>query len=94
MVKKALWYRLARLGTSLVVPADRKKNPAKSTPQALQVAGAVEGTPAEPTLLGMPLDLQGGSLRIQSLEARVERKGLITALDTNAGTLTVLGQPL
>ncbi|MDM7323395.1 MAG: DUF5666 domain-containing protein, partial [Thermus sp.] len=120
MVKKALWYRLAWLGVGLVVLAGCQMNPTGSTPQALQVAGVVGGTPAKPTLLGMPLDLQGatltkggeafsgpllpgmvvsgqgvekgGSLRVQGLEVQVELKGPITALDVNAGTLTVLGQ--
>lgn len=119
MVEKALWHRLAWLGVGLVVLAGCQTNPTGSTPQALQVAGVVGGTPAKPTLLGMPLDLQEatltkggeafsgpllpgmvvsgqgvekeGSLRVQGLEVQVELKGPITALDANAGTLTVLG---
>ncbi|MFN3179271.1 MAG: DUF5666 domain-containing protein [Thermus sp.] len=84
------------------------------------MTGVVGGTPAKPTLLGKPLDLQGatltkegeafagtllpgmvvqaqgteqgGTLRLQSLDVQVKLKGPITALDANAGTLTVLGQ--
>lgn len=62
MAEKSFWHRLAWLGVGLVALAACQMNPAGPTPQAVQVAGVVGGTPAKPTLLGKPLDLQGATL--------------------------------
>lgn len=62
MAKNRFWFRIAWVGAGLIALAACQMNPAEPTSQAVQVVGVVGGTPAEPTLMGKPLDLQGATL--------------------------------